>query len=394
MRICYLCQDLGISLGGVKGGSAHVRGLVGAFSELGHQVTVLMVGAGDGVVERRLGIRFRKIPMSGIADGIARSVPRRLARALGHLWTNVSVELALESALEAEAPDLVYERYSPFGVAGGAVSRGRDVPHLLEVNAPLAWEGSRYRRQALDEAAQALEGAAFAQAGHIVTVSRELRDTLMEDGVPGDRVSVVPNGVDGALFSPEGPVPEGLRNGGCVVGFVGSLKEWHGVDLMAEAFRTLASDSRFHLLVVGEGPRAEAIGGLAAELPGRVTWTGAVPHGEIPDYVRAMDIALAPVPVLERYYYSPLKVLEYMAMGRPVVAGDIGQLRELVEPGVTGVLVPPGDPDALAGAVQRLADDPEHRLGLGRAAAARVREAHLWTERAHRILQLAEGLQA
>ena len=392
MKVCYLCQDLGISFGGVKGASAHVRGLVRALLALGHQVHILMAGDGDAPSPSAPGMQFQHLPIPGLVGDIAGSVPPRMARALGHLWTNVAVEGALEGTLEAEAPDLVYERYSPFGAAGGVVSRRLGVPHLLEVNAPLAWEGNRYRKQALGEAALALERAAYEEAGHILVVSRELKDFLVAEGVPEARVTVVPNGVDGDLFTPFGSVPGGIRNGGCVLGFVGSLREWHGVELMAEAFRALAPDPRFHLLVVGDGPGAGAVDALAGEFPDRVTRTGAVPHDEIPAYLRAMDIALAPVPILDRYYYSPLKVLEYMATGRPVVAGAVGQLRELIEHDVTGVLVPPGDVGEMAGAIRRLAENREYRQALGAAAATRVRNAHLWTDRARRILRIAQEM--
>ncbi len=423
MKICYLCPDLGIPIGGTKGAAAHVRGLVAGLAELGHRIHVLSPepdgateadpspdarrdpgpGATTGAepetsMEPGTGSRtearvsFERIPIPPLVEGLRPSLSRPLARALAHLWTNVTLEATLERRLVAFQPDVVYERYSPFSVAGGAVAGRFGLPHLLEVNSPLAWEGRTYRRQALEEAAEGLERAALKNASLVVAVSEELRRTLVEvTGLPHRRITVVPNGVDVGLFRPGRPAFEGLR-GRFVLGFVGSLKPWHGIQVLIEAFRHLAPDPRFHLLVVGDGPERAVVEELEREWPGRVTRPGAVSQREVAWYVGAMDVALAPYPPLERFYYSPLKVLEYMAAGRAVVCSRIGQLSRLLRHGETGLLVPPGDPMALAAAVRALAADDDLRRTLGRAAAREARERHSWRDRAGRVVELAGAL--
>lgn len=388
MRICYLCADLGIPVCGRKGASAHLRGLVRAFASLGHEV-VLVTPRGAGA--EKLGARLVPVEVPEIVEGVSAATSRHVARALSHLWNNVAVESALREVVSTFRPDLIYERYSPFAVAGVMTAKRLGVRHLLEVNAPLAWEGRRYRRQALQEAAESLEQAAIAATSLVVTVSRELREMLVAAGAAPSKVAVVPNGVDAELFSPEGETYRDGLEDRVVIGFVGSLKPWHGVELLAEAFRQLAPDSRFHLLIVGDGPEAPLIDSLDRELPGRVTRVGAVPHADVPKYLRAMDIAVAPYPALERFYFSPLKVLEYMAVGRAVVATGVGQLAEMIRAGVNGLLVEPGRPGALTDAIAFLADDASRRRALGTAAAERVRREHLWTHRATQVLELAEA---
>jgi glycosyltransferase involved in cell wall biosynthesis len=389
MRICYLCADPGIPVRGTKGASVHVRGLVGAFTELGHEVLVL---AGNTAGKERVAARVDPLPAPALREEASADLPAPMARALRHLWGNVAVDQALEAAGAGFRPDLLYERYSPFSAAGGWAARRLGIPHVLEVNAPLAWEGRTYRKQALSEAAEALEEAAFATAPRIVAVSRELGLRLQEGGVPGERILVVPNGVDTSLFQPEGEVLPAELSAEVVVGFVGSLKPWHGLDLLANAFdRVAGEDPRFHLLVVGNGPEAGCVSDLAARHRGRVTHVPEVQHRDIPAYLRRMDVAVAPYPALEGFYYSPLKVLEYMASGRAVVASAVGQLRDLLEPDVTGVLVPPGDPEALATALRRLADHPGERTALGGAAAEEARRRHGWRDRASGILEWAGG---
>lgn len=393
MRICYLCADLGIPLAGSKGGSAHVRGLVRALGELGHEVVVVSPSALNGGNAESIAAPVIQIHVPEIAGAVSEMADRHLARALGHLWNNVGVEKALLEALKDHQPELIYERYSPFGVAGVLLARRMGIPHVLEVNAPLAWEGTQYRHQALAEAADGIERLILASTTLIVAVSAELRDMLIANGVEAAKVLVVPNGVDVQLFAPAGPSRRNGLGDKVVIGFVGSLKPWHGIELLADAFRRLGSDPRYHLLVVGHGPLAKVVEALSAELPGRVTLAGAVAHGEVPPYLRAMDIAVAPYPLLERFYFSPLKVLEYMAAGRAVVASRIGQLQDLVRSGQTGLLVEPGDPQALAEAIQRLASDEALRRALGEAAATEARRAHRWTDRAALIVDRVEVMR-
>jgi glycosyltransferase involved in cell wall biosynthesis len=385
MRILYLCADRGIPLGGQKGASAHVRGLVGALTSFGHEVLVV-ASSTDG--EEDVGAPVVAVPPPETAVALPDSTDVRMARALGHLWNNVSVENTLKDVLTSFEPDLLYERYSPFGVAGGLLAKRLGLFHILEVNAPLAWEGKRYRGMALADAAESLEHAAFEAASLIVCVSEGLRETLIAGGAPAAKIATVPNGVEVDRFCVKGDTYENGLAGKIVVGFVGSLKPWHGVDVLAEAFSRLVSDPRFHLLVVGSGPESKTIKKLMRKHPDRITHVARIAHSEVPRYVRAMDVTVAPYPPLERFYFSPLKVLEYMAAGRPIVASRIGQLCELIRSGETGVLVPPGDADALAGAIRELADDPDRRRALGRAAAEEARQSHRWTDRAARILEL------
>jgi glycosyltransferase involved in cell wall biosynthesis len=388
MRVVYLCADLGIPLGGTKGAAVHVRSVIRALAAQGHELVVLTAAAGETI-----SLEVPVIPIRGsdLAGEIAGGPDPRTARALAHLWNNVAAEAALREVATWFRPELIYERYAPFGVAGSLVARRLGIPHVLEVNAPLAWEGERYRRQALAEAAQTLEGAAFATTSRIVAVSTELKAILVSQGVSPGKIDVVPNGVDVELFDPSGDAWTEAGSGQIVVGFVGSLKPWHGIKLLVESFRSAAAARPdLHLLVVGDGPEARHVDALAAELVGRVTRVAGVPHAEVPRYLRGMAVAVAPYMPLERFYYSPLKVLEYMAAGRAVVASGLGQVTALLCHEETALLVPPGDAGALTEALLRLADDPDLRGRLG-AAARREAGRHGWESRATDILAVVRA---
>ena len=145
---------------------------------------------------------------------------------------------------------------------------------------------------------------------------------------------------------------------------------------------------------MGDGPeREELVRDLAARgLSGSAILCGAVPPAEIPGLLASMDAAVAPYPPIEPFYFSPLKVFEYMAAGLPVAASRIGQLGAVIRDGGNGLLLPPGDAGALSGALERLCGDRALRIRLGRAARATVLEEHTWEAVAGRILRLA-GLQ-
>ncbi len=402
MKICYLCADLGISLSGHSGSSAHIRNLIRAWTLSGNEVKVI---SHAGNAQADVGVPIVPIPSPEIFQDLSTTMNRlleinpgsaqfskmRVIRALGHIWTNVELEKVFRDVLSSYHPDFIYERYSPFSVAGGIMAKRLGIPHVLNVNAPLAWEGARYRRQALQEAAETLEETAFNSASLIVTTCKELKDDMVAAGVEEARIAVAPMAVDADLLTPEGPAAREGLEGRIVIGFVGSLKPWHGIEILAEAFRLLTNDSRFHLMIVGDGPMANAINALEEEFPGRVTFVGAVPQSEVPKYVRAMDIAVAPYPQLERFYYSPLKILEYMSAGRAVVASRIGQIVELIRDGETGLLVSPGDTSELVDAIQKLAADERLRQRLGAKAIDEIRLHHTWMHRAEAILDFVRN---
>jgi glycosyltransferase involved in cell wall biosynthesis len=398
-RILYLCADRGIDLEKRNGATAHFRSLVKAFGAIGHEVLVLTPSAAQ---ESALGAPVVRIgtpeTLRELLEEVDRPVERarreaqrrrkRIVHALGHAWNNVAVENALRREIPRFRPDLAFELYSPYGVAGTVTCNQLGVSHLLNVHAPLAWEGAAFRNQALQEAAVELEETVLAKARRIVTNSEEMRLLLLDAGVDDERVDVVVNGVDLDLFRPDGPAARPAAADAFVVGFSGSLKKWHGVDVLVAAFRELADDPRFHLHVVGDGPERKLLQQLADEMPGRVSQTGALDLEAVPEQIRGMDVAVAPYPPLERFYFSPLKILDAMACGVPNVASRIGQIPLLLRDGETGLLAEPGDPTSLAIAVRRLADDRELAEGIALRALEEARQRHSWRDRAADLLAL------
>jgi glycosyltransferase involved in cell wall biosynthesis len=273
----------------------------------------------------------------------------------------------------------------------------RGIPGLLEVNAPLIEEQAEHRGLVHRELAEEVANRSFGAAAALLAVSREVGAYL--DGFPTarGRVYVVPNGVNPGRFEGVGGTRGRKEDGTFTVGFVGTLKPWHGLPVLVEAFDLLCQRTRdARLLVVGEGPERET---MQAELERRVLlqcarFTGAVAPHEVPQLLAEMDVAVAPYPERSDFYFSPLKVYEYMAAGLPVVASRIGQLEDVIEHETNGLLCPPGDPVALAGALDRLRQDEGLRVRLGQEARRSVLRGHTWDSVAARILEIANTEQA
>ncbi len=381
MRIAYVCADPGVPVFGVKGCSIHVQEVLRALIGHGARVTLFAARRGGEPVGGLSEVALHPLPMPS---------PGNVA---GRERESIVANADLRIALERNGPfDLVYERYSLWSFAGMEYARAAGVPGVLEVNAPLIDEQATYR--GLSDLPGALRVAArvFQAADAIVAVSQGVADYL--DRFPGarGRVHVIPNGVDPDRF-PENLAPTLPRVPGTfTTGFVGTLKAWHGLSHLVEAFDSLhRQEPASRLLVVGNGPERDR---LAEDLDERglasaATLTGAVRPEEIPGLLASMDAAVAPYPPQEDFYFSPLKVFEYMASGLPVAASRIGQIENLIRDGEDGLLLPAGDSDALASALLRLARDPSLCSRLGRAARERARKDFSWATVTERILQAA-----
>ena len=410
LKIAYLCVDRGIPVLGDKGASVHVREFISALVGLGHGVTLLCAKQGTG--NPCPAVRLIELPPDECADETTMEAARlgikneerdqTLHRELGKLACDCKLTARVLSALDQAGvqPDLFYERYALFHRAGGHVATALNIPFMLEVNAPLAEEQERFRGLRLKALADATETETMCRADHIVAVSAAVREHVLSRGAPAERVTVLPNGVDTARFHPgiDGlPIRERHELiGRPVIGFIGSLKPWHGLDFLLDAFPDiLARRLDAALLLVGKGPALADLQARVArdQLQGRVTLTGGIPHADIPGYLAAMDVTVAPYTAQDGFYFSPLKVVESLATGRPVVAPQLGQLTDLLQDGVTGLLYPPGDRAAFVQQIVKLLSDPLRLRAMGRAAATAAQDFG-WDKNARRATEIMMRLRA
>jgi glycosyltransferase involved in cell wall biosynthesis len=359
-RVLVVCADPGVPVGGTKGASIHLGELAAALTRQGADVliaAVRIVAAPDVAVARLPG------PGRGADVGV-----RLAAEPEREDW--------LAERAAAWGADVIYERLALHSAAGGRAARRVGIPHVVELNAPLPREAATYRHLERPKDALRLEREVLAGADLVVAVSRPLADHAATRGAR--RVEVLPNGVDLARF----PVRDGDPPPSAVL--CGSLRPWHGVEIVAEAWRLLGPDAP-PLLVVGDGPGRPILDAAGAEL------VGAVPHEQVPPLLARAGIGLAPYGPGAPEYFSPLKVFEYLAAGLAVVAAALPGVVDVVPAGAAR-LVPVGEPEALAAAVADLATKPAVRRDLARRGRASVAAAHTWDHRACRLLDLVGTL--
>ncbi len=386
MRVAYVCIDRGVPVFGRKGSSIHVREVMRSLTEKGARPELFATRIGGDPPHG-----LERVPVHRLPAG-------RKGEAVDKERSALDADRQLGATLAEAGPfDLVYERHALFSCAAMEYARDSGTPGLLEVNAPLIEEQRRYRSLVLQREAEQCERRAFAAASALLAVSDGVAEYLNGRPEARGRVHVIPNGVDPRRFRPDQPPALSAPSGVFTVGFVGTLKPWHGVGALIAAFAELyRADPQVRLLIVGDGPKAGALEADAAArgLGDGVLFTGAVDPDRIPSLLASMDVAVAPYPRLDGCYFSPLKLFEYMAAALPIVAAGIGQLAQVITDGVTGLLYPPGDTAALAGVLSRLKGDPDLRGRLGQAAREAALRHHTWDTVAGRILDLARAWAA
>ncbi len=403
-KILYLCADTGIPYWGTKGGSVHMREVANTMHGQNYEMTVVAnADPTDSSGVSPIGVW--NLPQVGEGRFISMirelAGDERLATEMMEFYRNKQLEEFL-TELDIERDfDYVYERYSLFNIAGLRFARRRGLPFVLEVNAPLVEETSRYRRLALTELAKAVERYLFNNADNIITVSDQLKGYILKIA-PQAHVIVVPNGVRVEHFQDAGKFdhdnrPADLDGSDFIVGFVGSLKPWHGVEILIDSFAEFAPDyKKSRLLIIGGEKRL--IRQLEKRcrkqgLDGKIVLTGAVPYERIPCLLQETDVLVAPYPRLSGFYFSALKIFEYMAAGKPIIASDIGQISSILTHEKTAILVPPGDGKALHDALVRLRQDPRLRSNLGKNALSEVRQNHTWEQRVEMISGILENFK-
>jgi glycosyltransferase involved in cell wall biosynthesis len=361
----------------------HVRAMVRAFQELGHEVDVvsLLPSSANGVPPAKRSWRVH-----------TNRLPRAVYEGLSLLY-NILGYYRLGRALRERRADLIYERYALNTFCGVLASRRFGVPLLLEVNAPWPDQLPSLAPLRFGPVARRLERWVCANSTQTIAVSETLRQFPIHEGAPEDRLTVMHNAADPADFDPAVSGQEVRRryglNDGLVAGFVGWLRPWHGLADLIDALRSSALLARgLRLLIVGIGPAFQQVERRVRELglQDKVILTGAVVHADVPAHVAALDIALQPRATA---YACPMKLIEYMAMGRCIAAPDQPNIRELLRDGISARLFPPGDYRALVHLISELMAAPAERSSLGRNARRTVLERDLtWRANAMRALDL------
>ena len=372
MKILYHHRTLGDGAEGI-----HIAEMVSAFRTLGHVVEVRGLAADGRATARR-----------GIVPQLKRFMPTA-AFELVSLASNVPDYLETRRGIDALGPDFVYKRHARLDVGALRAARAARIPTLLEVNCLFtAPEYHQFEPMSLGRLAARYERQALQLADVVVAVSTPLAREV--ERLSGVAAVVLPNAADPQRFDPARADGRAVRSklglgDALTVGWAGVMREWHGLDLLLHA---VASIPNVRLLLIGDGPARAAVerDAAAAGIADRVVVTGRVPTADMPDFLAAMDVAV--VASDRTRVASPMKLVEYMAMGRVVVAPRLDNISDLVADGRDGLLFTPENADDLTGVLRRLIADERLRQTLGAAARLTVLGTRNWRSNAERVLAL------
>jgi glycosyltransferase involved in cell wall biosynthesis len=386
VRILFLALD--VDLSGRTGDSTHVRELATSLSNIGNEVS--LVGYFPPEFESKASSLFQ-------GTGVTLNSPE----ARGNLAT-----LRFGSSLARRfKPDIIYERrFSPkIGVTLGKIS---GIPSVVEINAMVEEEKKILDK---DEGSAGLERIKrrirryfLRSAARIVVVSGGIRDGLVEEyDIKESKVHVVHNGANTDIFRPlnKDKCKDRLGLDGDLryVCFSGNLAPWQGLDHLIPAFAILADENPdLRLLMVGDGVLRQDLERMVKDhdIQDSTIFSGRVSYEDVPLYINSSEICVAPFGGILRnikYGFSAIKLYEYMGCGKPFVTTTVCGIQDEITKNDVGVVVPPDDPEELAGAATSLLKEDDRVEQMGeRARALAVRE-HSWNSVAKRITNILEG---
>jgi glycosyltransferase involved in cell wall biosynthesis len=304
------------------------------------------------------------------------------------------LSIAPETALvRRERPDVVLVRHSLHQFSAIFAARRCGVPVVYEVNAPAPYEYRKYRSKyfLVPRFAEWLETRMLGRTDGIFVVSEILKRHFVGRGIPEDRIRVVPNGADVRRFRPDVPNPEVrglLGDKNVIIGFVGSFARFHGIDHLRYAIDLLSRERpQVRFLLVGSGEMGDDLRSHCSGqgLDSLVHFTGHVTPEKVPGLMAAADILLAPYAAQDFFYLSPIKIFEYMAAGKPILAASVGQIAEVIQHEKNGLLYQPDDMRSFSQALFRLVDEPGLRQRLGESARHVVETRYTWQANAEAV---------
>ena len=411
LNIAHFYQEGGIRFCEPQAAQLHIYHTLRGLQQTGHEVTLLALQGRQVLCTKDLRVfksdtlsasHYGRLGLSGTGPFKRfESGVRRLQSELHvpYLALFDSYRMAEAGSLNLRGYDLIHERFNLLALGGVWASKKLGIPFVLEVNADLLqqrkFKGTPERGLRRVFAVWATRRC-FDAAAKIICISPDLRDHLHNEWkIQDSKLSVLPCAADVEAFTPN-PNPDRLRRrlgltSEEVVMWVGGFYPWHDLDLLLDSFSLVrAKFPRVKLVLVGDGQTRPLVEGKVQRggLQQSVIFTGAIAHGDVPEVLSIADIAVvasAPVPASRGGTGTPLKLFEYMAAGKPIVATALNQATEVIEDGQTGLLVEPGNADRFAEALLSLLKDPKERVRLGQNARQQAIERYSWTEYTKRL---------
>ena len=394
MKILYYSAHPHLSLDSPSGPGTHMREMINSFRAAGHEVEVLVFGPESNASKKK-----DSINSLGSKNLLKNICPKIIWETLKDLQLvkhdNKCAEILNEKIKEFK-PQLIYERGYYLMTSGVKVAEKLNVDHILEMNAPFLYEKEYMTGQKglMNKRARTKEMEQLNKTNLVLVVSSALKEYFItEYKIDEKKIVVTPNGVEPSKANVNvGDVIElrkklGFREQDIIIGFVGSIFPYHGVDGLISAFAEVKKKKgALKLLIVGDGESLPMLSALTAQLGlvDSVIFTGNVSHNKVFNYISLMDIA---VMARSNWYGSPVKIFEYGIMGKAIIAPDNKAVNDVMENGEDGILIRP-DANELEAALQRMVNERSFRESVAKNFQQKVRENYTWKRIAENVLSV------
>lgn len=397
MKILYYSPHPNLALNSNSGYGTHMREMIAAFRRADHTVEPFIMGGLDEQYDSSAELSKKRKALNIIKNTIP-NILWQTAKDLRLIKQDKSFERHLREKIKNFEPDLIYERASYLQPSGVRAAKKEGIPHILEVNSPDVEEKKTlsgghsllmsYAARIEQELLETTDVAAV-----ITTSLKEYFDRKYES----QKVDFVitPNAINKHRIQWKHENVEIIRTDyeltdSLVLGFVGSLLPWHGVDLILKAFKEINRSHHFNIkvLIVGDGEGITQLKNLSREfeIDRNIIFTGRVPHDHVFDYIEAMDITIYPGSKENKNWYgSPVKLFEYGAMGKPIIIYDQKPIRDVMVHDIDGILIEP-EVDQLVSAIRRLIENEELRKRMGKNFQSKVLNEYTWDKNVERVL--------
>ena len=402
LKILYYSSHPGLNLTDRTGYGTHMREVIHAFREKGHEVRTVIMGGDSPRLESATSDNSTPSKTRMIKDWLKKLIP-------GSLWERIKISLLLRNdnkfyqkllkEIEAFQPDMIYERASFMQISGVLAAKNKGIFHVLEMNAPYLEEQIEFTGHLVfEKEALKIEKQQFELSSAVCVVSSALKNQFEEKHqLPADKIIVTPNAINLDKIETDPERVAQIRNqyrleDKKVLGFVGSIFPWHGVDLIIKAMARLGDEfPNLRLLIVGDGEIREQLEQLrdSNQLQDKVIFTGSVDHRDVFNFIKNMDITIM---ARSNWYGSPVKIFEYGAMGKVIIAPDNIPVKDVMVPGEDGLLVH-DSVDELTKAIRTLLEDEDLSNQLAQNFYNKVIKNHVWSKVADDVLAL-RGIKA
>jgi glycosyltransferase involved in cell wall biosynthesis len=390
MKILYYSPHPNLNLAAPSGPGTHMREVINAFRQMGHEVETLILGGEE--MNQDDNIQFKE---SGSKQILKKILPESVWQTLKDVRLrrfDRYAEQVLKEKIKDFQPDLVYERGYYLMTSGVKMSKAAGLRHMIELNAPypeekIAMEGQSF----LINKSNVCEYEQVTMSERVIVVSSALEKYLSDRYPEAEgKIVVTPNAININKLQVDQAKCTALRTKlnfeeKTVIGFVGSIFPYHGVDRLLDAFTSMEGDyPNARLLIVGDGEtrpqleeKCERLG-----LSDKVHFSGNVRHADVPNYIELMDITVMPK---SNWYGSPVKIFEYGLLKKAIIAPDNVPVRDVMIPDVDGILIL-DSVDELKSALTKLLKDEELRQRVADSFHQKVTTQHRWQDVATKIL--------